>query len=156
MRILRTTQKKKKSARLFTVSAMHRFKDTTKWPDISSWYLISIRRLAFQLPPSLAAPSDPPSAEPPSPETKHGKGNAVNNYPPPGAQILPAHHKPPGRWKIPVYERKKYLGDGGLDALVLHQLRHHRPAGETNPVRSTARRRRGTGYMRWCGLKGET
>jgi hypothetical protein len=100
-------KKKKLSARLFTVSALHRFKDTTKWPDISSWYLISIRRLAFQLPPSLAAPSDPPSAEPPSPETKHGKGNAVNNYPPPGAQILPAHHKPPGRWKTPVYERER-------------------------------------------------
>jgi hypothetical protein len=25
-----------------------------------------------------------------------------------------------------------YLSDGGLDALVLHQLRHHRPANDTN------------------------
>jgi hypothetical protein len=50
---------------------------------------------------------------------------------PPGTQIPPAHHTPLLK-ETPVRKRK-YLGNGGLDALVLHQLRYHRPAEETNP-----------------------
>jgi len=106
--------------------------DTTKCRDISRWNLISNRGLVFQLPPSLAAPSDPPSAGPPSPETNHGKGNAFNDFHPLlEHKSCPPHHTPLLE-ETPACERK-YLGDGGLDALVLHQLRHHRPAEGTNP-----------------------
>jgi len=68
-------------ARLFTAAALHRFMDTTKCPYILGWNLINIRGRVFQLPPSLAAPSDPPSAGPPSPETNPDKGSAFNDHP---------------------------------------------------------------------------
>jgi len=117
-------------ARLFAATALHRFMDTTKCPDISHWNLISIRGLVFQLPPSLAAPSDPPSAGPPSPETNQGKGNTFNDHP--SWKTNPARPPHPLLEETPVHERK-YLGNSGFDALVLHQLRHHCPAKETNP-----------------------
>jgi len=96
-------------ARLFTATALHRFMDTTKCHNISRWNLISIRGLVFQLPPSLAAPSDPPSAGPPSPETNHGKGNAFNDHPSWKTNPARPPHAPTqrnaGTWKKVPWQR---------------------------------------------------
>jgi hypothetical protein len=80
------------------------------------------------LPPSLAAPSDPPFAAPPSPETKPRKKERAfsnHNY---------RHYNFGNSQGATGEMNMPYLSDGGLDALVLHQLRHHRPANDTNLV----------------------